>query len=83
LSKELEKVRKFGFAIIDSELEEGLVAVAAPVFGPTGSVVAAISISGPDARITKEQLNKFGELIVKELKKQHVNSKITGKAGAA
>ncbi|MFM2103498.1 MAG: hypothetical protein RL740_585 [Actinomycetota bacterium] len=83
LSKELDKVRKIGYAIIDSELEEGLVAVAAPVFGPTGLVVAAISISGPDARITKDQLHKFGESIVKEIKKQQVNSKLTGKAGAA
>ncbi|MFM8921258.1 MAG: IclR family transcriptional regulator [Candidatus Nanopelagicaceae bacterium] len=83
LSKELDKVRKLGFAIIDSELEDGLVAVAAPVYGPTGLVVAAISISGPDARITKEQLNEFGELIVKELKKHNVSSKLTGKAGAA
>ena len=83
LSKELDKVRKVGYAIIDSELEEGLVAVAAPVFGPTGLVVAAISISGPDARITKDQLHKFGESIVKEIKKQQVNSKLTGKAGAA
>lgn len=83
LSKELDKVRKLGFAIIDSELEDGLVAVAAPVYGPTGLVVAAISISGPDARITNEQLNKFGELIVKELKKHNVSSKLTGKAGAA
>lgn len=83
LSKELDKVSKVGYAIIDSELEEGLVAVAAPVFGPTGLVVAAISISGPDARITKDQLHKFGESIVKEIKKQQVNSKLTGKAGAA
>ena len=83
LSKELGKVRKSGFAIIDSELEDGLVAVAAPVFGPTGLVVAAISISGPDARISKDDLNKFGELIIKELKKQNVASKLTGKAGAA
>ncbi len=83
LSKELEKVRKSGLAIIDNELEDGLVAVAAPVFGPTGLVVAAISISGPDARISKDDLNKFGELIIKELKKQNVASKLTGKAGAA
>lgn len=83
LSKELEKIRKSGFAIIDNELEDGLVAVAAPVFGPTGLVVAAISISGPDARISKDDLNKFGELIIKELKKQNVASKLTGKAGAA
>ena len=81
LAKELEKVRKVGYAILDNELEEGLVAVAAPVFNHNGSVVAAISISGPDARITKEQLVKFGELIIREIKKNQV--KETGKVGAA
>jgi len=80
LNTELEKVRKAGFAIIDNELENGLVAVAAPVFNHDGKVVAAISISGPDARINREQLIKFGELIIKELKKQNVNN---GKVGAA
>ena len=80
LNSELEKVRKAGFAIIDNELENGLVAVAAPVFNHDGKVVAAISISGPDARISREQLIKFGELIIKELKKQNVTN---GKAGAA
>ena len=81
LAKELEKVRKVGYAILDNELEEGLVAVAAPVFNRNGSVVAAISISGPDARITREQLVKFGELIIREIKKNQV--KETGKVGAA
>ena len=80
LNSELEKVRKAGFAIIDNELENGLVAVAAPVFNHDGKVVAAISISGPDARIGREHLIKFGELIIKELKKQNVTN---GKAGAA
>ncbi|MFM8620590.1 MAG: IclR family transcriptional regulator [Candidatus Nanopelagicaceae bacterium] len=80
LNAELEKVRKTRFAIIDNELENGLVAVAAPVFNHDGKVVAAISISGPDARINREQLIKFGELIIKELKKQNINN---GKVGAA
>ena len=80
LNSELEKIRKAGFAIIDNELENGLVAVAAPVFNHDSKVVAAISISGPDARISREQLIKFGELIIKELKKQNVTN---GKAGAA
>ena len=80
LNSELEKVRKAGFAIIDNELENGLVAVAAPVFNHDGKVVAAISISGPDARIGREQLIKFGEMIINELKKQNVTN---GKAGAA
>ena len=80
LNAELEKVRKTGYAIINNELEEGLVAVAAPVYGHDGSVVAAISISGPDARINRDKLNKFGELIIKELKK---NKLTDGKVGAA
>ena len=83
LNSELEKVRKAGYAIIDNELEDGLVAVAAPVFGHDGNVVAAISISGPDARISREQLNKFGELIIKELKKTESTITKNGKVGAA
>ncbi|MFM1758271.1 MAG: hypothetical protein RL193_848 [Actinomycetota bacterium] len=82
LNSELERVRKAGYAIIDNELEDGLVAVAAPVFNHEGKVVAAISISGPDARISREQLTKFGELITKEIKKQITNG-TNGKAGAA
>ena len=83
LNSELEKVRKAGYAIIDNELEDGLVAVAAPVFGHDGNVVAAISISGPDARISREQLIKFGELIIKELKKTESTITKNGKVGAA
>ena len=84
LNAELEKVRKAGFAIIDNELEDGLVAVAAPVFAIDGNVIAAISISGPDARISREQLNKFGELIIKELKIESTQiAKAKGKVGAA
>jgi IclR family transcriptional regulator, acetate operon repressor len=84
LNAELEKVRKLGFAIIDNELEDGLVAVAAPVFGHDGNVIAAISISGPDARISRDQLNKFGELIIKELKNDSTQIvKAKGKVGAA
>lgn len=80
LNGELEKVRKAGFAIIDNELEDGLVAVAAPVFNHDGTAIAAISISGPDARISRNQLNKFGELIVKELKNNSTNNRKVGAA---
>lgn len=83
LNAELENVRKAGYAIIDNELEDGLVAVAAPVFNHDGKVIAAISISGPDARINRDQLNKFGELIIKEIKKNMANNGTNGKAGAA
>jgi IclR family acetate operon transcriptional repressor len=52
LEAELEVVRQRGYAVIDSELEPGLVAVAAPVYRDGGTVVAALSVSGPDNRLT-------------------------------
>ncbi len=45
LYRELEKVREQGFAMDDREMEEHMECVGAPVFGPDGSVIGAISIS--------------------------------------
>lgn len=52
LERELERVRVQGWAVADSELEQGLLAIAAPVWGPDGAVIAAISASGPTQRLT-------------------------------
>jgi IclR family transcriptional regulator, acetate operon repressor len=52
LEAELAAVRQRGYAVIDSELEPGLIAVAAPVCRDGGAVVAALSVSGPDTRLT-------------------------------
>ena len=40
-----------GYAITAGEYEVGLNAVAAPVFGSGGSVIAAVSVSGPAYRL--------------------------------
>ncbi len=50
------------FATLDAELEEGLVAVAAPVFDPAGACVAALSISGPEFRMRPDTLGALGRL---------------------
>ncbi|WP_410699337.1 IclR family transcriptional regulator, partial [Chryseobacterium sp. SIMBA_028] len=50
LEKELLEVAKNGFAIVHGEFEIGLTAVAAPIFNHAGTVIAAISISGPAFR---------------------------------
>lgn len=63
LSKDLELVRRRGFALTVDELELGLSAVAAPVRDGNGSVVAALSISGPSMRLGREQLQSYGELL--------------------
>ena len=62
LEEELAGVRRDGYAKAVAELEDGLVAVAAPVFDATGACVAALSISGPEYRMTPEQLGQLGQL---------------------
>jgi IclR family transcriptional regulator, acetate operon repressor len=56
LETELETVRQLGYAVTDSELEPGLVAVAAPICRDGGAVVAALSVSGPDTRLTQARV---------------------------
>jgi IclR family acetate operon transcriptional repressor len=51
LARQLETVRRDGVAGAIDELEIGLAAVAAPVHGPTGHVIAALSVSGPTQRL--------------------------------
>jgi DNA-binding IclR family transcriptional regulator len=62
LADELASIRSEGYATAIAELEEGLVAVAAPVFDPAGACVAALSISGPEYRMRPETLDSLGRL---------------------
>jgi len=51
LEAQLEEVRRTGVARTHEELEVGLDAIAAPVFGAEGEVVAALDVSGPSHRL--------------------------------
>jgi len=62
LADELDRVRRNGYATAVAELEEGLVAVAAPVWDATGACVAALSVSGPAFRMRPESLDELGRL---------------------
>ncbi len=53
---ELDHVRRVGYAAAVDELEVGLAAIAAPVRGARGDVIAALSISGPTLRMTPERI---------------------------
>jgi DNA-binding IclR family transcriptional regulator len=62
LQAELAMVRRRGYAVAVAELEEGLVAVATPVFDATGACAAALSVSGPAYRMKPETLDELGRL---------------------
>jgi IclR family acetate operon transcriptional repressor len=56
LEAELATVRETAFAAAIDELEPGLTALAAPVHGPTGDVIAALSVSGPTLRLGPDRI---------------------------
>ena len=63
LRRDLERVRVRGYATAVDELEPGLWSVAAPVRDAGGAVVAALSISGPTARLHDGLLEELGALV--------------------
>jgi DNA-binding IclR family transcriptional regulator len=64
LRAELARAREAGYAVALGEIEDGLNAVAAPIFGAEGRVLAAISVSGPAYRINPERLPEYAALTV-------------------
>lgn len=59
IKKELIKIREQGCSFDREEIELGLCCVAAPIKDHTGKVVAAISLSGPSIRMSKEKINSI------------------------
>jgi len=58
----LALVRQQGYAAALGEIEEGLNAVAAPIWDAHGAVAAAISVSGPAYRVTPERVPELGQI---------------------
>ena len=55
-----------GYVARRKTVEPDVTAVAAPIYGPGGGIVAAFSITGPSYRISDEDLPRFGLLLVEE-----------------
>lgn len=58
LRRELDRVRRQGWALVDQELEDGLRALAAPIRSSQGQTVAAINISTHASRRTLEAIRR-------------------------
>jgi IclR family acetate operon transcriptional repressor len=63
LKTELKAVRARGYAIDDEEKEEGLRCVGTAVRSHSGMPVAAMSISGPAFRMTRESVPEVGRAL--------------------
>ncbi len=63
LRQELIKVRDQGYAVDDEEHAVGLRCIAAPIVDEMGDVVAAVSVSGPMARIGDERISALGQML--------------------
>jgi IclR family KDG regulon transcriptional repressor len=59
LRKELAKILRQGFAIDDQEAVLGARCVAAPILDGSGKILAALSVSGPITRISRDKIPSF------------------------
>jgi DNA-binding IclR family transcriptional regulator len=66
LAADLVVTRARGYASAVDELEPGLWAIAAPVFDAGGTVIAALSVSGPTVRFRPRLLDDLGKELCRE-----------------
>ncbi len=62
LRRALEEIRERGYAIDDEEFDEGVRCVAVAV-GPVGAPLAAISVSAPASRMTRQRCGELAPLL--------------------
>ncbi len=61
---ELKEIKDKGYGFDIEERDEDVSCIAAPIFGTNGEVLACISISGPHTRFTKENKDRWIEIIL-------------------
>ena len=58
LTKIVAQVREQGWAVVDQELEGGLISLSAPIRNRQGRIIAAMNISGNAQRASAKQMVK-------------------------
>ena len=77
LREELARVRIEGYAMDNGEIESGLICIGAPIYDLSRRVIASVSVSGPDYRMSADQ-----EEMIKEVKRTAANiSRVLGYRG--
>lgn len=76
LLAELSRIRSRGYALLDEELEHGVVGASAPVRDLTGRIIAAVNVSAPKGRIG-DRLENLGRYV------QAAAAEISGRLGSS
>ena len=69
MNKVLEKIRENGYAIDNEELEHGLTCIGAPILDKNNKAIAAISLSGPTARMKSGDFDYKIKRVIETAKK--------------
>lgn len=64
LERELERIRRRGYAESRGERVTGGAAVSAPILGSNGRIIAALSVLGPDGRVTDQRLKELRPMVI-------------------
>ena len=59
----LRATKMRGYSLVDEEFMDGVISLGAPIYNFEGEVIAAISIGGTVARITKERIDGIARLV--------------------
>lgn len=79
LIKQIDIIRKQGFIYTEGQVDEGLVAIAAPVLNSREELVAGLNISGPVYRFQpEEKLQHLIKLVKKSAQRLSDNLRISG-----
>jgi len=62
--RDLDEIRRFGYAVSDEDVTVGIAALGAPIFDHTGQIRAALSISGVKPAILGGEVEKLKRLVV-------------------
>ncbi len=60
----IDQAAQQGYAVSHGERDAGLSAVAVPILGRSGTVVAALTLSGPTVRFTDERVARFTQVLL-------------------
>lgn len=64
LKEELGAIRRTGISVSDGDMDEGVCAIAAPVFDRHGKIVAGLSVAVPSARFAPDDRERLQGVVV-------------------